>query len=84
MIRKKYLLCLCFLFVWAGELMGQCAMCGATVQSKAEEEGFGNLAKALNTGIIYLMLTPYLAFIFIAWWWYKYLKKKNNQPNKPL
>jgi hypothetical protein len=45
------------------ELIAQCAMCGASVESS--EEG-AQLAGGLNAGILYLLLVPYLLFAGFA------------------
>lgn len=48
---------------------GQCAMCKTTVESDMEN---GNgMAKSLNTGILYLMLIPYLVLGLGAYFFFK-------------
>ena len=51
----------------------QCAMCRAVV-----ENGDSDMAKGINSGIVYLMLFPYLFLalgLFLLYRWYK--KNKN-------
>ena len=50
----------------------QCAMCKAVV-----ENGNSDMAEALNLGIIYLMIFPYLILIAAAFLFYRNRKKKN-------
>lgn len=50
----------------------QCAMCRAAL------EGEGNVAqaKAINDGIVYLMIIPYLLVVIAAFAIYRIMKKK--------
>ncbi|NMM50167.1 hypothetical protein [Marinigracilibium pacificum] len=60
-------------------LNAQCAMCVATLETNVSEDG-GSLASSLNTGILYLFLTPYVAIGVIAFLWYR--TSKRNAQNK--
>ncbi len=51
------------LMLFPVELPAQCAMCGASVQSS--EEG-AEMAAGLNTGILYLLVIPYVIFMTFA------------------
>lgn len=51
----------------------QCAMCKAVV-----ENGDEKMAEGINSGIIYLMIFPYLFFTLAAYLLYRRYKKKNN------
>jgi amino acid transporter len=42
-------------------VMGQCAMCRATAEQASEKNS--GIAEGLNSGIVYLMLLPYLLFM---------------------
>ncbi|MDX5417641.1 MAG: hypothetical protein LPK09_00380 [Hymenobacteraceae bacterium] len=61
----------------------QCAMCRATVESNVGT-GSGDSApesevgSGLNTGILYLMVVPYLLIGTVGFLWYKSNKKKKN------
>ena len=69
---------LAFLFVTAGDILAQCAMCRASVETNVNEDGIGFAAK-LNTGILYLFVMPYLLAMIIGYLWFKKsqeLKKK--------
>ena len=53
----------------------QCAMCAATVESN-QKAGQASIATSLNTGILYMMIVPYILFGTIAFFWYKNAKKQ--------
>lgn len=61
----------------------QCAMCRSTVESNVGT-GSGNNApesevgKGLNTGILYLMVIPYLLVGTLGLLWYNSNRKKKN------
>jgi len=59
-----------FTIVTSGELLAQCAMCRASVETNVNEDGIGFAAK-LNTGILYLFVTPYLLVMVIGYFWYR-------------
>lgn len=59
------LLILVFAFVWQ-DAAAQCAMCTKTAQQLGEGP-----AKGMNSGIIYLMLTPFAIAGYIAYRWWK-------------
>jgi hypothetical protein len=56
-------------FTLPAELLAQCSICTKTAQQLGERP-----AKALNMGIIYLGLTPFLIMGYIGYRWWK-----NNQ-----
>ncbi len=64
------------IFAWViiitnvGDIIAQCAMCKASVETNVSEDGIGFAAK-LNTGILYLFVTPYLLAMIIGFFWYK-------------
>lgn len=49
--------------------MAQCAMCRASVENNISE-GSAGLSAGLNTGILYLFVTPYLMVALIGFLWY--------------
>ncbi len=65
------LLVLLLLFVFLGIDSGaQCAMCKATAESATEHVNKG-IGQGLNSGIIYLMMVPYLILATIAGLFFK-------------
>ena len=77
-ILKIIVLAWIFLTVGIGDLLAQCAMCRASVETNVNEDGIGFAAK-LNTGILYLFVTPYLLAIVIAFFWYKKSKEHRRK-----
>jgi hypothetical protein len=63
------ILLLLLFFIMPADLMAQCSICTKTAQQLGERP-----AKALNVGIIYLGLTPFLIIGYIGYRWWK-----NNQ-----
>jgi amino acid transporter len=58
-MKKLLLLLVCLGF--SAAMMGQCAMCRATAEQASEKNS--GIAEGLNSGIVYLMLLPYLLFM---------------------
>ena len=59
------------------ELIAQCAMCRASVESSISE-GAG-VGAGLNAGILYLSAFPYLILGVLAFLWYRNSKKRHAQ-----
>ena len=62
----KKLLCFIFLALASVQLQAQCAMCRAVLESETD----GGAAEAINDGIMYLMVIPYLlmgGIAFFVW-----------------
>lgn len=65
----------CFIYI---EANAQCAMCRAVLES----EGSQSTAEAVNDGIIYLMIIPYMLVAgigFLIYWKFFRTKSKINQ-----
>jgi hypothetical protein len=61
----------------SSDLAAQCAMCKATAEAGIKE---GQTTSAgLNTGILYLLVMPYLAFMVIGLLWWKNYKKRKAE-----
>jgi hypothetical protein len=56
-------------FILPADALAQCSICTKTAQQLGEKP-----AKALNTGIIYLGLTPFMIIGYIGYRWWR-----NNQ-----
>ena len=66
-MRKLVVLIACLLVFNKGQLLfGQCSICTKTASQLGEKPG-----KGLNTGIIYLMLTPFAVGGYIGYRWWK-------------
>lgn len=48
----------------------QCAMCRSTLENNVSN-GSPGIAAGINTGILYLLVLPYLAVMVIGYFWYK-------------
>ena len=75
--RKKMIMFLssCFLFLSSLEIKAQCAMCRAALET---EEG-GVKGEAVNDGILYLMVIPYLLVGIVGFIVYKMYSKKKKK-----
>lgn len=62
------------IFFFSQEISAQCAMCRATLET---EDG-GVKAEAVNDGIVYLMIFPYLLVGLAMYFSYKVYKNKRN------
>lgn len=74
--KKYFLLSIIFYllsFVYS-KAYAQCAMCRASLESSGQEQQ----AEALNDGIVYLMVIPYILIAVAGYFIYRmYTKKKN-------
>ena len=75
----KKLLLIAFLFM-SGPLdtAAQCAMCRSTLENNLSN-GDPGIAAGINTGILYLLVLPYLAAIIIGYLWYKSTKNGGKE-----
>ena len=83
---KRFLLSICFVAVFLGATSivssAQCSLCKSTAESSLKE---GNsTAKGLNTGIMYLLVMPYLLVGGIGYWWYVQRKKEAKETGSEL
>jgi len=70
-----FLLMFGLMLITAKPVKAQCAQCAAAVESNAKSGG--TTANGLNKGIIFLLITPYLAVAVIGLVWYKKFRRKN-------
>ena len=71
------LLIIFFMAAYAPAATAQCSVCTKSVQQLGEKP-----AKALNTGILYLMLTPFLIVGVIGYRWWKSNKRFEEEEGK--
>ena len=74
-IVPSYLVSCFFLLVFSLSANAQCAMCRAALTS----EGNAVKAQAVNDGIVYLMVIPYLLVGGIGYYIYRMRKKKKRE-----
>jgi hypothetical protein len=72
-MNKKVFLLLAFTLLAIEWVFPQCAICKAVVESNGQAGG--DIAKGVNSGILYLMFVPYILFIVIGYLIYKNYKK---------
>ncbi len=65
--------CTAFVFLHL-DASAQCSVCTKTVQQLGEGP-----AKALNSGILYLMITPFAAIGYIIYRWIKQTSQQDTQ-----
>lgn len=75
-MKKTLLIVFALFFAMATDAEAQCAMCRSTLENNYSN-GNPGIAAGINTGILYLLAMPYLAVIFIGYFWYK--SSKNAQ-----
>ena len=71
---RTFLFGICFLFFGISSSYAQCAMCRAALTS----EGNAVKAEAVNDGIVYLMVIPYILVAGIGYYIYR-MRKKTKQ-----
>jgi hypothetical protein len=62
----------------ASDAAAQCAMCRSTLENNYSN-GQPGIASGINTGILYLLVMPYLAVIILGYLWYK--SSRNGKKN---
>ena len=82
MIRKGLFLCIAIILLasFQQELLAQCAMCKAALESNMQS-GEDAVGKGINSGIMYIMLVPYILLGTIGYFMYKHFKKTNQSVN---
>jgi len=76
-MSKKFFSIFVFLFTASTAGWAQCAMCKAVVES--DMEAGGTTAAGLNSGILYLMVFPYLLIGIMAFFFYRHKKSAAKQ-----
>ena len=74
----KIIIVNCFMLGISVAANAQCAMCRATVENSISK-GHVQFAASLNTGIMYLFLTPYLLAGAVAFFWFRNSKKSQTK-----
>lgn len=70
--KKQYLILLVLFFIYSLPAVAQCAMCRAALGGEENKMQ----AQAVNDGIVYLMVVPYLLVAAIGFAIYRMRKKK--------
>lgn len=56
---------------------GQCAMCRTQLENNVSN-GSPGIAAGINTGILYLLIMPYLMILTLGYFWYKSSRRNAN------
>lgn len=78
MKKWGWIIVVVFLMGFGPDVLAQCAMCRATVESTVSN-GRSVVASDLNFGILYLLAAPYLIVATISYLWYRTSKKEHAQ-----
>jgi len=73
-MKKIVLLVLFTVGIHADKVMGQCAMCKATLENNISD-GQLTIGSTLNEGILYLFFAPYVLIATVSFFWYRHSKK---------
>jgi H+/Cl- antiporter ClcA len=66
------------LIITLQDIVAQCAMCKATVETNLNSGDVGTATEKLNAGILYLFATPYLAIAVVGYLWYRSSKARRS------
>jgi hypothetical protein len=81
-MRRFLLTIILFLVTVAAD--AQCAMCRATLENNVSQ-GNPGIAAGINFGILYLLVTPYLAILCLfLFWWRSSKRTLNNEPTQSV
>jgi hypothetical protein len=72
------LLFICFLLFTITDVSAQCAMCRSTLENNFSN-GNAGIGAGINTGILYLLVLPYLAIIVLGYFWLKSSKNARQE-----
>jgi hypothetical protein len=67
---KTVVLFLSLFFLNAVSAAAQCAMCRSTLENNYSN-GDPGIGAGINTGILYLLVLPYLAVLTLGYFWFK-------------
>ena len=77
-MRKIVVITVLLIFTQLSEVLAQCAMCRSTLENNFSN-GNAGIAAGINTGILYLLIMPYLAAMTLGYLWYKSSKNARKE-----
>lgn len=80
---KKLLLMLLFLTIATVPALAQCAMCRSTLENNFSN-GDPGIAAGINTGILYLLVLPYLIVGVIGYLWFNSTRNGEKKLHKRI
>lgn len=79
---KKLIVVMMGILILQGEsVMAQCAMCRTQLENNVSN-GSPGIAAGINTGILYLLVMPYIAIMVLGYFWYKSSKRNGGEFNE--
>ena len=67
-----------FFFLTIFQASAQCAMCRSTLENNFSN-GNPGIGAGINTGILYLLVLPYLAVMVLGYFWFKSSKHAQQE-----
>ena len=71
------LLCFCLSAAMPSQARAQCPMCRMSAESNLGNGGTDG--RGLNTGILYMLATPYLLVVVIGYLWWRNRRKEDEE-----
>jgi hypothetical protein len=78
MKMRALILSVFFSILSAANASAQCAMCRSTLENNFSN-GNPGIGAGINTGILYLLVLPYLAVMVLGYFWYKSSKNGDQE-----
>lgn len=69
-LKSFFVVTVLFLTAIASSVQAQCAMCRSTLENNFSN-GNPGIGAGINTGILYLLVLPYLAVMVLGYFWFK-------------
>ena len=80
-MKKGVIFAILLLVLRLDSAVGQCAMCRTQLENNFSN-GDPGIGAGINTGILYLLVMPYLAVAVIGYFWYKSSKNARQEFGK--
>lgn len=80
---KRIFLLIVAVLSFTQPLLAQCAMCRMQLENNVSN-GSPGIAAGINTGIIYLLVMPYISIAVIGYFWYKSSRKNAAELNEGI
>jgi hypothetical protein len=78
---KAFFILVSILFLNVASAAAQCAMCRSTLENNFSN-GDPGIGAGINTGILYLLVLPYLAVLTLGYFWFKSSRSAKQQLTK--
>ena len=80
---KKILLIVVLSALGLGQSLAQCAMCRSSLENNFSN-GDPGIAAGINSGILYLLVLPYITVMIIGYLWYKSTRHDEKKLDKRI